>query len=146
MTITARPDLSALEVPIDAWTEPFWQATAEGALRLPRCGACEKFRWPPGPFCPACHSQSVEWMPAGEARVYSFALVPAGVDKQDLVAPALIEFAAAPGVRLPAAIVETPVAAICIGAVARMELSPARNAMVPVFRIEADELTGTAAR
>jgi uncharacterized OB-fold protein len=76
-------------------------------------------------------------MPSGEARIYSFTIVPAGADKELLVAPALIEFTGTPGIRLPAAIVETPVEAIRIGAVVTMELSPTRNAFMPVFKIDA---------
>jgi uncharacterized OB-fold protein len=127
---TARPDLSALEIPMDAWTEPFWAATARGELLLPRCGECGRFRWPVGPFCPACHSQALDWVPAGDASVYSYTLVP---DGDAIVAPALIAFAAAPGIRIPAAIVETEVSAIRIGAILTVDFSTAKNAQVPVF-------------
>lgn len=132
MTVTARPDLSRLDIPMDAWTTPFWQATSRGELVLPRCGGCGRFRWPPGPFCPRCHSQQVDWVPGGEASVYSYTLTP---DGEAIIAPALIEFADAPGVRLPAAIVETEVALIRIGAPAILDFSPAGNNAVPVFRI-----------
>ena len=135
MKITSRPDLSQLDVPMNVWTEPFWKATAEGKMRFPRCGRCSRFRWPPGPFCPACHSQTVEWVPGGEARIYSFTIVPAGDNKDLVIAPALIAFADAPGIRLPAAIVETPIEAIHIGAVVAVEMSPALNALLPVFKI-----------
>jgi uncharacterized OB-fold protein len=137
VTLTLRPDLRELDVPMDALTEPFWEATAMGELRLPRCGRCGRFRWPPGPFCPRCNSQEVDWMPAGAANIYSYTIVPAGPDKQARVAPALIEFADAPGVRLPAAIVDSPIDSIRIGAPVTLDFSPARNAEMPVFRITA---------
>jgi len=131
--ISSRPDLGSLEVPIDAWTAPFWTAAAEGKLLLPRCGACARFRWPPGPFCPHCHSQNVEWTPSGSGRVYSFTVVHSRPGQ--VVVPALIEFPEAQGVRLPAAIVDTALASVHIGAAVELDWSQAVNAAVPVFRV-----------
>ena len=34
--ISTAPDVSGLEIPIDSWTQPFWDAAAEGKLLLPR--------------------------------------------------------------------------------------------------------------
>lgn len=133
------PDLSALEIPMDTWTQPFWNATAQGQLLAPRCGDCERFRWPPGPFCPHCQSQSVEWLPAGSARIYSFTIVPviptSEGDVQRYRAPALIEFPNADGIRMLAAIVETPLNFIRIGAELILGWSWAANAAVPVFSV-----------
>jgi uncharacterized protein len=137
--ISARPDISTLDVPMDAWTEPFWAAAAAEKFLLPRCGSCQHFRWPPGPFCPVCHSQHVEWCSAGEGRVYSFTLVRGATTdasgQAQIFAPALIEFSAAGGVRIPAAIVDSPIDSICIGAAVAVNWSQAANAVVPVFRI-----------
>ena len=67
--VTSAPDIRGLEVPTDAWTQPFWDAAAQGHLRFPRCAECGRFRWPPGPFCPACQSQAVQWVaPPGVAH------------------------------------------------------------------------------
>lgn len=136
-TISAHPNLNALDVPMDAWTQPFWAGTAEGKLLLPRCGACSRFRWPPGPFCPNCHSQNVEWVPSGTGRVYSFTIVRSASTPNGTQAfvPALIEFADADGMRLPAAIVDTVLESIRIGAALELSWSRAANATVPVFRI-----------
>src|SRR5437868_5490484 len=112
--ISSAPDVSALEIPMDAWTRPFWAGAEGGKLLLPRCAACHRFRWPPGPFCPHCQSQSIEWVASGIARIYSFTIVRARVDNGEppLHVPALIEFPAAGGIRLPAAIVDTPLSKI----------------------------------
>ena len=40
---------------------PFWESAHEGALRLPRCGDCRAWHWPPGPVCPACFSDRIGW-------------------------------------------------------------------------------------
>src|SRR6202042_2548452 len=38
----------------DAWTQPFWDAAAEGRLVAPRCTTCGTFVLPPQPFCFTC--------------------------------------------------------------------------------------------
>jgi uncharacterized OB-fold protein len=136
--ICSAPDISSLEIPIDAWTQPFWDATARHELSLPACADCGRFRWPPGPFCPHCHSQRTHWLPAGPGRIYSFTIIrPAGMEAATaplIHVPALVEFPEAGGIRLLAAIVDTPLAAIRIGEPLQVGWSQAANATVPVFR------------
>lgn len=142
--ISSAPDVSGIEVPIDAWTEPFWAAAAEGELRLVRCAGCRRYRWPPGPFCPHCQSQQTEWTPAGPARLYSFTVVREAA-RDDRAAqvqvqvPALVEFPDADGVRLVAAIVDAPLDQIRIGAALTLAWSQAANARIPVFRLAAHQ-------
>ena len=136
--ISSAPDALEIEVPIDAWTEPFWKAAAEGELLLVRCADCRRYRWPPGPFCPHCQSQAVEWIPAGPARIYSFTVVrePVALGETPRIhVPALVEFPQAGGVRLVAPIVDAPLAAVRIGAAVVVAWSPAANAQMPVFRL-----------
>ena len=53
--------------------KPFWEATAEGRLVLPKCLECDTLIWYPRPFCPNCASTRVEWIAAsGRGSVYSF--------------------------------------------------------------------------
>jgi uncharacterized OB-fold protein len=40
----------------DSVSGPFWEATAQGILKLARCARCRAFSHPPGPVCPWCHS------------------------------------------------------------------------------------------
>jgi uncharacterized OB-fold protein len=129
--VSAAPDLTALEVPMDACTQPFWEATALKRLLLPRCAACHHFRWPPGPFCPHCQSQLTQWAEPGIGRVYSFTIVRDPAPR----APALIEFPEAHGIRMLAAIVDTPIEDIRIGAEVRLGWSRAANVVMPVFSI-----------
>ena len=42
--------------------KPFWDATAQGRLVLPRCAECETIIWYPRPFCPACGSLKIAWV------------------------------------------------------------------------------------
>jgi uncharacterized OB-fold protein len=134
--IATAPDISGMEIPIDSWTQPFWDAAAEGKLLLPKCGNCGRFRWPPGPFCRHCQEQEVDWVPSGPARIYSFTILHDRQNPAKVQVPALIEFPEADGIRFPAAIVETPVADVRIGAEVNLGWSQAANARVPVFSIE----------
>jgi uncharacterized OB-fold protein len=53
--------------------KPFWDATAEGRLVLPRCESCQALIWFPRPFCPSCASTNISWIDAsGRGSVYSF--------------------------------------------------------------------------
>jgi uncharacterized OB-fold protein len=137
--LSITPDVSTFEVPWDAWSKPFWDATAEHRLLAPRCADCGTFRWPAGPFCPACRSQQVEWTPTGPGRIYSFTVLPVRKEGEETASqfrvPALIEFDAAPGVRLVASVVETPADKLAIGALVEVAWIAAANATVPVFRI-----------
>jgi uncharacterized protein len=138
MATSAHPDLSDLDIPIDSWTQPFWQAAALQQLMMPRCGDCQQFRWPPGPFCPVCRSQRVQWLPAGSGKIYSFTIVHANRTSEtpsSQLVPALIEFPQAGGMRLLAAVVDTPLSEVRIGAQVEPHWSQAANAVVPVFKV-----------
>jgi len=69
--------LRGLPAPIrDEDTEPFWSACDRGELVAQRCGACQTFRWPPGPGCPNCGDTGSDWVPVkGHGVVYSWVVV-----------------------------------------------------------------------
>jgi uncharacterized OB-fold protein len=61
---------------------PFWEATAEGRLILPRCDDCGLAFWWPRVLCPSCHSQNLSWLEAtGRGTVYSFTVTARGADE-----------------------------------------------------------------
>ena len=43
------------------FTEPFWEGTRIGELRLQCCSDCGHYRWTPQIACPRCWSESAEW-------------------------------------------------------------------------------------
>lgn len=131
-TLSTSPDIAELAIPMDTWSKPFWEAAQERRLVIPRCGACATWRWPPGPFCPVCQSQSVELVESGKGRIYSFTVVH---DAEDLHIPALVEFSDAGGVRLLAAIVDARAEAPTIGASVSVDWVQAANTLVPIFRL-----------
>jgi uncharacterized protein len=54
----------------------FWDATAEGKLRIPKCDKCSLYVWYPRPFCPSCGSTDVTWTDlSGKGTVYTFTAV-----------------------------------------------------------------------
>jgi uncharacterized OB-fold protein len=57
----------------DADSQPFWQGTAAGELRIQHCRACDRPRIPPRPMCPWCNSLCAEWKVAcGRGTIWSF--------------------------------------------------------------------------
>jgi uncharacterized OB-fold protein len=56
--------------------EPFYKALAENRFTLPYCSDCGKPHLPPGPVCPFCFSDRVEWRQAsGRGRISTFTVV-----------------------------------------------------------------------
>lgn len=136
LTSSAR-DVSQLEIAMDAWTKPFWEAGERGRLVAPRCGACSKFRWPPGPFCPHCRSQSVDWVSPGPGKIFSFTVVgDFAARESEVYIPALISFAQAEGVRILGAIVDAPLDAVRIDAEVQPDWIKTANTKALIFRLD----------
>lgn len=54
-------------------SRPFWEATRQGKLLLPRCDLCKAWHWYPRSFCPFCYGTEVQWTRAtGRGRLYAF--------------------------------------------------------------------------
>lgn len=55
----------------DADSKPFWESCRKHAMALQQCVDCTRFRYPPRPLCPYCHSTNAEWKAvSGQGRVY----------------------------------------------------------------------------
>jgi uncharacterized OB-fold protein len=60
----------------DLSTEPFWEGTRDGRLRIKRCHHCHRAHFYPRPFCPHCWSEDVVWEEAsGRATLYTYTIV-----------------------------------------------------------------------
>jgi uncharacterized protein len=60
----------------DRDTKPFWDGCAARELRVQRCAQCSATRFPPGEFCPVCHSPQARWVTLpGTGTVQSFVVV-----------------------------------------------------------------------
>lgn len=136
---STAPAIAEIPLPIDQWTQPFWDAAARCELVLPRCRDCGNWRWPPGPFCPHCRSQAIAWQPAGPPRLYSFTIVhragPTPADPAQAIVPGLVEFPEAGGMRFAAAIVDSEIERIAIGSALAVRWVPKDETNVPVFAI-----------
>jgi uncharacterized OB-fold protein len=54
----------------------FWQGCREHRLLLPFCRGCGKAHLPPGPVCPFCFADEIEWRPAaGRGRISTWTRV-----------------------------------------------------------------------
>ena len=57
-------------------SEPFYKGLRECRLLLPFCLSCEKSHLPPGPVCPHCFSDRLEWRAAsGRGRISTWTVV-----------------------------------------------------------------------
>ncbi|MEV4800678.1 Zn-ribbon domain-containing OB-fold protein [Nonomuraea sp. NPDC049421] len=91
-------------------TQPFWDGTAVGELRIQRCTTCERHYFYPRPTCPRCGGDQVEWVRAsGRATLYSYVINhrPApGFEEEAPYAIAVVELEE--GVRMMTNIVGVP--------------------------------------
>jgi len=56
--------------------EPFWRGCREHRLMLPFCTECGKPHLPPGPVCPHCFADTLEWRQAsGRGTVSTWVVV-----------------------------------------------------------------------
>jgi uncharacterized OB-fold protein len=54
-------------------TRFFWEGTAAGELRIPKCNACGALRFPPGPACQSCDAYDRGYqVAAGTGTVFSY--------------------------------------------------------------------------
>lgn len=57
----------------DGLSEPYWQGTREGKLRIQKCKGCGSWQWGPEWICHRCHSFNLEWAEIqGKGRIYSY--------------------------------------------------------------------------
>ena len=120
MALAKRPPPELFKLSTNSWTKPFWDATARHLLVAARCSDCGTFRMPPTPFCPACHSQHIDWRTLnGRGSVYSYTIVERGVfpgmQAHLPYVPAVIELEGAPGVRLISNVVDVDTENIAVG-------------------------------
>jgi uncharacterized OB-fold protein len=92
-----------LRLLVNSITDPYWQGTRDGQLRAAACRKCGRYRMPYLPFCANCNAQTVTWHDLkGPAKVYSFTFYP-HPDRRDgedtMLAPVIVEFDEAPGIR-----------------------------------------------
>ena len=141
MTLQGVPPADIIWLTPNVFTEPFWRATAEHRLVLPRCTACGTFRFPPSPFCFACRAQDVEWVEhEGNGTVYSFtvirhAVIPDVKDALPFIA-AVVELPDTNGCRVIGNIVDIDPSDVRIGMDVSLDWYDVREGTaIPIFRL-----------
>jgi uncharacterized OB-fold protein len=120
-------------------TAPFWKATAEHRLTLPRCTNCGTFRFPPAAFCYVCRQQDVEWIEHdGNGTLYSFTVIRHGVipgleDALPLVI-GVIELPDTNGCRLIGNVIGVAPEVVEIGMPVKVDWYDVDEGSVPCFR------------
>jgi uncharacterized OB-fold protein len=113
----------------------FWDAAAEGRLVAQACSQCGRFRHPPRPMCPNCHSLEVDVVElSGYGSLYSYALLhhPQHPAFDYPVMAALVELDE--GIRLVSDLVEVEPEDIRIGMALQVLYVPTQSgALIPVF-------------
>jgi uncharacterized protein len=52
---------------------PYWEALAQGTLRLPRCQGCQQWHWPAVSRCSTCGGEEIAWFPVEiSGRIFSW--------------------------------------------------------------------------
>lgn len=121
---------------INSETKPFWDATAQSWLLLPRCKACDAVIWYPRAFCPVCSSFDVDWFEAtGRGTIYSFTVNRRGQgdyrDRAYVVAYVELD----EGPRVLTNIVDSDVEKLEVGQTVEVVFHPTSNgAALPRFR------------
>jgi len=140
--IAKPPPAGLVNLSMDAWTAPFWEAAARHELNLPRCADCGSYRMPPTPFCPHCRSQNIAWVAFdGAAALYSYtiverAIIPGSEDSIPYV-PAIVEFQGAGGVRLITNIIDCEIGRLEVGIPVDLRWIDLENgSALPAFTIE----------
>jgi uncharacterized OB-fold protein len=54
----------------------FYEAAKAHELRIQQCAGCDRFRFPPQPMCPECHSLESRWTQvSGTGRIHTFTVI-----------------------------------------------------------------------
>jgi uncharacterized OB-fold protein len=121
---------------VDADSAPYWAATLEGRLLLPRCASCARFIFYPRAVCPYCMSRDLPWEQlSGLGTVYTYTIVhkaPPGFHDEVPYAVASVDLDE--GVRMMTRIVDCPVEEVTIGSRVRVVFRDlSQDAALPCF-------------
>jgi len=134
-TVAART-LPAPPPIINVETKPFWDATAEGKLLLPRYNACDTVIWYPRAFCPECSSFDISWIEAsGRGTVYSYTINRRGQGDYRDLAYVLAYVELEEGPRVLTNIVDCDPESVSVGQQVEVVFEPTSNgAALPRFK------------
>lgn len=123
---------------LTALNRPFWEACAEGELRLQRCAACGHLRYPISPICPRCLDDRLTWEPmSGRGSISTFAVFRHGYHpywkERVPYATALVELEEGP--RMFGDVVDADPGELAVGAAVEVTFDHAADGLaIPRFR------------
>ena len=133
----SAPGAPAPPLPVlTPWNRFYWQAGADGVLRMQRCDVCEKLLFPPGPRCPACESPDlsiVELTGRGTVEAYTVnhQLWHASMPPPYVVA--IVALDDDPAVRITTNVVGCDVGEVAIGLPVRVRFDRRDDVWLPLF-------------
>ncbi|WP_340151337.1 Zn-ribbon domain-containing OB-fold protein [uncultured Sneathiella sp.] len=117
----------------------YWENCTQKKLTFQRCGSCKTFRHPPGPFCPHCQSDQIEWVEAPEeGELFSYTVIhhPAHPAVRERVPynVALVGFPTMGGVRIVSNVIDAEPDELQIGMKLKLIWGQAGNGQtIPLF-------------
>ena len=114
---------------------PFFEAAADGRLRVKHCSACGKAHYYPRAHCPLCFSDKTEWREsAGEGTVHTYTVL-RGRDSAKVIAYVELD----EGVRMLTNILDCEPDAVAIGKRAKVTFREQPDGTsIPFFTIQQD--------
>lgn len=126
---------------ITSFTEPFWQAAAQGKLVMQQCAHCHSWVWCPRPACVECGSEKLQWTPlSGRGEVFAFTVIREvvgralrGFSKDIPYVTAWVDLEEGP--RITSNIVQCPIEKVAIGMAVEVVFEDAGEGIfLPKFR------------
>jgi uncharacterized protein len=116
--------------PVNAETQPFWDAAAQGKLLIKKCTACGEPHFYPRTHCPFCFSEHTEWAEAsGRGTVYTYSVM-----RRAPVPYAIAYVTLAEGPTMMTNLVDCDLDAIKIGQAVKLVFKPSEGGSpVPMF-------------
>jgi uncharacterized protein len=117
-TSSAEHQATRPEIMPSPTTRPFWIAAASGHLKVQRCGACGRLRFPPSPDCLECGAAAVEWQQlsgAGTVKQWSVMREPRVIGFPVPYVAVMVELDEQPGLVILSNLVGAPAAAVRCG-------------------------------
>jgi len=124
---------------VDELTAPYWAAAVQGRLVIRRCSDCGRFRNPPSPICPDCHSESATWTEvSGRGTVYQYTVLRqprvGGFESVIPYACIVVELDEQPGLLFVANLVDADVDVARVGLRVQVQFEPLEDGLkLPQF-------------
>ncbi len=120
---------------LDDDNREFWTSGGTGQLRLPRCGACDRWIFPPTLTCPDCGGPASYQPVSGQGTVFTFTVNyhPFNPAVSLPYVLAVVELAEQSGLRFTTNIVNCAADAVTIGLPVHVVFEPHDEVFVPLF-------------